>query len=177
MYNILRILIASFLFAEWSQEIIAQMVFPDSMNQNKSGGASTFSRAGFPLPFPLYNPFSGVVPAIQQIQPIAPIVPILPITPPTYTSPTIQTCICVPVGTCTGTVPTAVPNDGSGIIDIRIVNNVISKLILYFFNRFSNNFRMFDHSLAVNVKSNCINCTMLRRSSTLLFSRAISMWR
>lgn len=86
------------------------------------------SRAGFPLPFPLYNPFQGVLP-IQPIQPIAPVLPpILSITPPTYPTyptPAVQTCICVPTGSCTGTVPTtASGNYGSGLIDIRIVNNV-----------------------------------------------------
>lgn len=76
------------------------------------------SRAGFPLftPFPLYNPFPPIAVPIQPIQPI---------TPPTYQAavPT-QTCICVPIGTCTGTVVPVAGIDGSGIIDIRIVNNV-----------------------------------------------------
>lgn len=71
------------------------------------------SRAGFPLlsAFPIYNPFQAVVPG-QVV-----------VTPATYTG-TTQTCICVPTGTCTGTVVQSTPVDGSGIIDIRIVNNV-----------------------------------------------------
>lgn len=55
-----------------------------------------------------------------------------PTLPPFFTTTTpsssIQTCICVPIGTCAGTTPTN-PNDGSGIIDIRIVNNVMWQTI------------------------------------------------
>lgn len=70
------------------------------------------SRGGFPLlpaPFPAL-PFPIVVP-ITQITP-----------PPVTASPSMQTCICVPIGTCTGTTVAPTPTDG--LIDIRIVNNV-----------------------------------------------------
>lgn len=69
--------------------------------------------------FPLYPQYPNIVP-LQNLIPFQGAAP-------ATASTAVQTCICVPIGTCTGigTVsnPTT-PVDGSGIIDIRIVNNV-----------------------------------------------------
>lgn len=71
--------------------------------------------------FPLYPQYPN--PNIVPLQNLIPFQAAIPATPTTG----IQTCICVPIGTCTGigTVPNPTTVDGSGIIDIRIVNNVI----------------------------------------------------
>lgn len=62
----------------------------------------------FTIPFPTLPPF---------------------LTTTTAQSTTGQTCICVPIGTCAGGTTPTNPSDGSGIIDIRIVNNVTTARI------------------------------------------------
>lgn len=69
--------------------------------------------------FPLFNQFPIFNVPFPSIPPPLP----LPITPLPLTLQPTQTCICVPIGTC----PTTGSGDGSGIIDIRIVNNVSCK--------------------------------------------------
>lgn len=125
---------------------------------------SSVTRAGFPLftPFPLFQPF----PAVVQAQPIQPIV----VTPSTYQS-AVQTCICVPIGTCTGTTVRPPIVDGTGIIDIRIVNNV----------KYSNEiaksceiiFELFLLLLLLASNSNRSNSTMFHWIGAVLFCRAV----
>lgn len=102
------------------------------------------SRYGFPLLSPFFNPFVPIQP-IPQTQPIQ---PIQPLTPPAYAgTPVTQHCICVPIGTCTGTVVPGTPTDGSGIIDIRIVNNVnnlFNQDTLFFFEKCYLNYCKFE---------------------------------
>lgn len=148
----MRILIVSLLLSLWSFKVFSQMVFPEPTQPNDSGFQRTYfisslvvgvqfsdiflpinseiisvSRAGFPLlaQLPIYNHFAGVIPGPIPV-PYPPLPSVATI--PTYTTPG-QTCICVPTGTCTGTIVTSSPNDGTGIIDIRIVNNVCLELL------------------------------------------------
>lgn len=89
------------------------------------------SRGRFPLfgPFGALSPYPAVI-AQPLVQPVPIPVPTQPSPLPLYSAllPAKQTCICVPLGTCSviGTVPViSLPiQDGSGAIDIRIVNNV-----------------------------------------------------
>lgn len=91
--------------------------------------------------FPPNQPIQPIYPPFPPLPPFPPFPPITPYptvttvttttTTTTTTRPPIpvvpqQTCICVPIGTCTGTTPTTAPtaNYGAGLIDIRIVNNV-----------------------------------------------------
>ncbi|XP_031630000.1 phenoloxidase-activating factor 2-like [Contarinia nasturtii] len=107
MLRFINVLLLSLLSNGWLPIVNAQMVFPEPVMAN----GSQLSRSGFPLlsAFPIYNPFQAVVPG--QL-----------VTPPTYAG-AVQTCICVPTGQCTGTIVPSTPVDGSGLIDIRIVNN------------------------------------------------------
>lgn len=88
--------------------------------------------------FPLFGPYQPVInsyPALIPqpiIQPIPVPVQVQP-PPPPYPPPpyspvpsTRQTCLCVPLGTCTGVGinPVISPPGQTGAIDIRIVNNV-----------------------------------------------------
>lgn len=71
----------------------------------------------FPIfaPFPPFNAFPAIIPFAPGPQQFVP--------PPQVVTPAKQTCICVPIGTCTTTGTPTNPIDG--VIDIRIVNNVI----------------------------------------------------
>lgn len=100
--------------------------------------------------FPQNQPIQPFYPPFPPLPPFPIITPYPTVTTVTSTTTTTttttrppipipvvpqQTCICVPIGTCTGTTPTTAPtaNYGAGLIDIRIVNNV--QCILFFFSK------------------------------------------
>lgn len=76
---------------------------------------STLERQGIPA-FPSLPPLAGIPTGIQQ--PL-----FLNNTNLIVTTPSGQTCICVPAGACSSTPPVG-NTDGSGLLDIRIVTNV-----------------------------------------------------
>ncbi|XP_062556334.1 phenoloxidase-activating factor 2-like [Armigeres subalbatus] len=95
----------------------AQIGFPDDKNGNGGGaGGGVLTRQI------ATNVSSGVISGI-----LTGAVPLQTgIVPPLVTNGTGQTCVCIPTGRCTSTPPS---NDGSGMIDVRIVTSQTSSPI------------------------------------------------